>query len=231
MNKVVSRKITLTLLELSLLIAVVALAMLSNSGLGWFASNDRVDATEMSVSVRVSSGLTGELKSYPVTDITDDLYTIFYGEESYSLPINDPNSITYSEYKKALAIIITLNASSATEVRVSLSASSADENIDSVINKISNCIKVSTATLSEDLGVATKSQQSLSFLSVTDGEAKKSRLIDFGRFALAEGENRIVFLIEYDEELLDFISRRILKQDPGAFRITYANDINFTITE
>ena len=219
------------LIGLVLALSIFALGVLGNEGLGWFASNDKVLGSGMGVQVKLETGIDGELKCFPITDIIDDTYTVSYEEEVYSLPTNDPNSIIYTEYKKALAVILTFNSSTGGSVSVALSASSGLDGVDSTDNKISNCIKISPATLSDDLTVASKADTAYTFISVNDGVASKVSSLDLGRFPLTAGENKVCFLIEYDENLLEYVSRRILSKDPNVFRVTYSNDIAFSVTD
>jgi hypothetical protein len=79
--------------------------------------------------------------------------------------------------------------------------------------------------------VATKTDATYRFISITDGVATKTQQIDLGSFTLSEGENKICFLIEYDEELLEYVSQRILSVDPNAFRVVYSNDIVFSVID
>lgn len=230
-KKVIHKRIDLTLLVLVLAFSLSALCMLSTRGLGWFASNDRVEGAGMSVAVNLPSGFEGELTCYPITEIVDTSYTVSYEEQVFSLPTNDPNSIIYTEYKKALAVIININSSAGGSVHVSLSSSTGLDGVASADNKISNCIKISAATLSDDLTVATKTDATYRFISIDGGVATKAQNLDLGRFDVTVGENRICFIIEYDETLLEYVSQRILSADPNTFRVTYSNDIAFGVAE
>ena len=231
MKKLVYSKASLILTGLVLMLSIIAQGALVSEGLGWFARNDRVDSAGMSISVSLPDGLQGKLNSYPVTDIVDTQYTLSYDEEVFSLPTNDPNAIIYTEYKKALAVIITVNSSDGESISLALSASTGLEGVDSADNRISNCIKISHATLNEDFSVAEKTDTSFRFISITDGVASKVSSISLGSFSLTAGENKICFLIEYDESLLEYVSRQILSKDPNTFRVTYSNDIAFSITK
>ena len=230
MNKTVNSRVTLILFGLVLAVSIFALGMLGNKGLGWFADNDEVDAAGMSVSVNADTLITGGLESYPVTVIEGNAYTVSYDRQMYSLPTDDPNGISYSEYKKALVVIITLDAHAAGTVHVLLSASGGADTIDNVAdNKISNCIQISAATLSADGSVATKGGTSYSFVTISDGAATKTEEINFGYFDVVEGENKLCFLIEYSDALLRYISEKILSLNTGDLLVNYENDLTFMV--
>ena len=101
MKKYIDERIGIVFISLVLILSLFAL-MLLNGSVAWFAENMDVDTGGMRVAVKSDIGVTATLKSYPVTEINGSSYTIPSREiESYEIPVHDPSSISYSEYKKA----------------------------------------------------------------------------------------------------------------------------------
>ena len=101
--------------------------LLLNGSTAWFASNSGVSADGFGVKVKNEASASAFLKSYAVTEINYETgaYTTAFEEsmESHILPTEDPNGISYSEYKKALAVVLSVTASEAQTVTVKLTAS------------------------------------------------------------------------------------------------------------
>ena len=71
-SKVVNTKITLTLFGLVLALSIFALGILGNEGLGWFASNDRTEANNMSISVDGDFGVVKSVEYFSISSISLD---------------------------------------------------------------------------------------------------------------------------------------------------------------
>lgn len=170
------------LVALTLILSIFAMLLL-NGSVAWFAENDSVTAGGFNVRVNSGMPITASLKSYPVTEInyTDGIYTASFDAESYTLPTEDPNGISYSEYKKALAIMITVNSTDERTVKIKFTSPSGIETIDDVENKISNCISISTARISEVDGKPTFTKiadTEASFVTINNGMASKVNEIE-----------------------------------------------------
>ncbi len=236
MNKGLNAKISSILAALVLIIAIFAL-MLLNGSAAWFADNAQTDARGFNVKVKTKTPASVMLKSYPIDEIDEaaGVYTLYRGEESYELPTDDPNGISYSKYKKALAVIITLEAQSDATFFVLLKASSGVETVTSpsLSNYISNCMSISMAELSDDGLVATKTELGFekSFVDVSATPVEKSGQITLiENVTVPAGETKeICFIMEYNAELLDYIGNKILEQHLNDNKIMYYNDIEFQI--
>ena len=101
MNKLFNAKLGIFLATATLLLAILAF-MVMNVGVAWFASSLNVNANSFSVTVQKGHSMEAFLLSYPIKEINYDtnVYTVVReeGKESYTLPIDDEHSISYSEY-------------------------------------------------------------------------------------------------------------------------------------
>lgn len=229
MNKLFNAKLGIFLATATLLFAILAF-MLMNVGVAWFASSLNVNANSFSVTVQKGHSMEAFLSSYPISEINYDtnVYTVerVEGKESYTLPIDDEHSISYSEYKKALAVIVSVVSDEAQTIRIELDASSNFETIGGNSNFISNCMQISSATLNG--AVAEKGTFTDRFITLGDTPSKKG-VIDLGEYEIVQGTTEICFLIEYDPNLLKYISGQVLNSGSGNAIINYSNDIKFYI--
>lgn len=229
LNKFVSAKFGIFFATAALVFAAFAF-MLLNGSFAWFAENRDVGANGFSVTVQNGHSVTAELISRPVLDINTETgdYTIDNTAISYELPIDDEYNITYSKYMKALAVIVTFDATEAVVARIEVSASSVFDTVISNDNYISNCIQIST---SEDYtpGSDTVRRGALtkSFVRLDSGD--KLDTIDLGKFDLPAGQSELCFIIEYNDDLLKYIGEGIMMGDFDDPLVTYSNDIKFKI--
>lgn len=241
MNKDLGKR----LLSLSAIGTVLVLALISaavmNMGIAWLSENDTVDANGMSVSVNASYNNV-QLKSHPVSSILDipesadggKTYTFESDVESYELPLNDPNGITYYEYMKALVIIIEFDCKSTAEVDISLTCPTS-EIIFGTESTISNCIEVAPATLSGDGNVVTVESESdfKSLVTVTkesDGSMSctKETSVWLESMTIPAGNTRLCFVMQYYQPFLKYAGIRANGQYT---EISFTNDITFYIVE
>lgn len=239
LKKHIDAKLGIVFISLVLILSIFAL-MLLNGSVAWLANSINADANGMKVSVKSDMSVIATLKSHPVTKIDGNDYTIPSRDiESYEIPTHDPNGISYSEYKKALAVIITVDAHVDSTVSIVLhrDETSGVETITTpgLSNYISNCIKITPATIAEDGTVATKGAAlaTPTFVNLSTDPVTKSEDIKLVEHApVYEGEvNEFCFIIEYDAGLLAYIEQKIIEQHLADNEVSYLNDIKFLIFE
>ena len=250
MLKQIHFKTSIMLVTLTLVLSMFALLLLNGSA-AWFVENDSVSAGGFNVKVNSGMSITASLKSYPVTEInyTDGIYTASFDSESYTLPTEDPNGISYSEYKKALAIVITLTAADERTVRIKFVSSSGIETIGNVENNLSNCISISTARISEVDGKPTFTKiadTEASFVTINNGEASKVNEIELklDNSNVSAGENDFYFILEYKYseenkyELISYIGELVMSNqanipllEANENQIHYHHDVEFEVHE
>ena len=248
MLKQIHFKISIMLVTLTLVLSIFALLLL-NGSTAWFAENDRVSAGGFGVKVNSSIAINASLKSYPITDIDYEsgIYTSSFDAESYTLPTEDPNGISYSQYKKALAIVITLTAAQESTVKIRFVCSSGIETLGNVENNLSNCISISTARLSEVDGKPTLTKiadTEASFVTINDGEASKVNEIELtlDNSNVSAEKSEFYFILEYKYseenkyELISYISELVMSNqanipllEANENQIHYHHDVEFQI--
>ena len=232
MKKRLEARLGIIFVSLALILSIIAF-MLLNGSAAWFADNKDVTAGGFSLTVANDMAVIATLKSYPVTEINGSAYTLYKAAESYTLPTDDPSSISYSEYKKALVVIITVDAHESVNVTMLIDAAAGVDTLiaPALANYISNCIKVSAAELNSDGTVATKGATSQSFVNLQENPiTKEESIMLLENDGVNEGETKdYCFIIEYDSDLLHYIGAKILEQRLNDNRINYSNDIAFQI--
>lgn len=214
--------------------AVLVLALISaltlNRSVAWLAQNRSVSVNGMGVTVDASGGEDVQLRAHPISqiDLPAQAYTVVGSIEPYELPLNDPNGIAYSEYKRALAVIIEFTCTDAADIEIYLTSSTADVTI-AADNYVSNCIEIAPATLSEDGSIATVSGDFKSLVTVTGDTCTKATSVLLQTLSISEGSTTLCFIIEYNEAFLTYISDRVLAAGSPYSQINYQNDITFSI--
>lgn len=211
------------------MISFVAYLSLDDS-LAWFSQNKEVEAQGMSVSVK-GIDYTVTLESYGVTDISDS------GEYSYDtnkgqwfeLPTYDVQGISYSEYSKALIVVITVQSSLAEpkELNVRL-VTTGNRGFDwASPNVFSNCMQITPAQSSEN-GKVTKNGDPKSFLTQSQEQDQpaipsKASELHLETITVSNGETKVYFIIEYNSYFLDQIG------SAGSGEVKYTSDIHFIV--
>lgn len=218
--------------------AVLVLALISaltlNRSVAWLAQNRSVSVNGMGVSVDAGGGEDVQLRAHPISQISQidqstQTYTIVGSVETYELPLNDPNGIAYSEYKRALAVIIEFTCTEAADIEVYLTSSTADVTV-AADNYVSNCIEVAPATLSDDGSIATVGGDYFkSLVTVTGDTCTKATSVLLQTLSIGEGSTTLCFIIQYNEAFLTYISDRVLEAGSPYSQINYQNDITFSI--
>ena len=216
------------LISMGVVVLIVFLAFMNISGtLGWFSSNDTVTAGSMQVSIRDIKDFSVQLTSYSISAISGDNYTIS-DNESYVLPTLDPSGIVYNQYERALAVMITITAKTDTSASLSMKTihnqvSFAQENF------ISNCVKVSSATVIGN--VATRSTNTQSFVSIANGVASKdSSLTLLDEFQMSKGDEvTLCFILEYNEKAIAALFEGARGEGNDFDQISFTNDIAFVV--
>jgi hypothetical protein len=217
--------------SLLLVLSIVAFGSM-NKSVAWFSQNESVSGKGMSVSVEKPLEITASLVSYPVTAISSDgVYTIYSTKESYELPLRDPNNISFSEFEKALVVIIQLSCDE--NISVDVSAETIHEDISQEAeNYVSNCIKITPALLNNDQTTAKLNGSPTSFITKNGDAWEKTDSLVFCSLDLVAGESQTICLVmEYNEEYLNAFGEYLLEQkDLTITQIDYSNDIEFHIT-
>ena len=226
----------------ALAISLVAFASITNSR-AWFASNQEVDAFGMSVSSYSPAKITASVKSYGVIDISQE-DTVFHLEakdgegnrpESYSLPLIDPNNISYSQYKKALVLVLEVVATDNISVDITLNTPNDTTILNSADNHFSNCMKISDATFDDAKGQAQKlSNTSKAFVSVSNDTCSKVTSITLANEVALQKDvpTYLYYVIEYNNDFIDHVNNYILKNHLfDILEISYQNDITFFVAQ
>ena len=228
MVRLLSSGLAVAFVALFLCISLVAFSGMNRST-AWFSLNTNVSANGMSVSVDDPLTIDATLTSYAISEISDNKYTLS-DEGIYTLPTNDPNSISYSEYEKALAVVIEAEAAYDTSINIILSTPHTDLSFDDQ-NFISNCIKISTASLDTQSNVATINGSAQSFVTIENSTYTKDSSLTLCSVSLSEATpTKICFIIEYNQTFLEFFSNYILEQGLTISTVDFANDIEFQIS-
>lgn len=215
--------------SLLLILSIVAFGSM-NKSVAWFSQNESVSGKGMSVSVEKPLEVTASLVSYAVTAISSDgVYTIS-STESYELPLRDPNNISFSEFEKALVVIIQLSCDE--NISVDVSAETIHKDISQeAANYVSNCIKITPALLNNDQTTAKLNGSPTSFITKNGNAWKKTDSLVFCSLDLVAGESQTICLVmEYNEEYLNAFGEYLLLQGSTITQIDYSNDIEFHIT-
>lgn len=231
MNKQLNAKLGIILVSLVLILAIFGMMML-NGSVAWFADNRAVDALGFKINVNPDTSVTATLHSYPITDINSDAYTVSFDAERFKIPTDDPNNISYDAYKKALLIVINIDAHEAVQnLLIELNTASGLEKIGENDNCISNCISISPATLNSDGITAVKGTPASSFVDLTSGSPTKADSIELVRTNVPEGETKFYFIMEYNRTLLNYIGEQIMVNHPDRSEVIYSDDIEFHVYE
>lgn len=237
MKKHIDARLGIIFISLTLILSIFALLLL-NGSVAWFAENKDIDAGAMMVTVKSDIEVSATLESHPVTEINGSAYTIPSREiESYEIPTHDPSSISYSEYKKALVVIISVDAHVDSTISIILhrAETSGVETITSpgLSNYISNCIRITPATIAEGGLVATKGDALLTptFVDLSSNPVTKREDIVLVEHApvYTDSVNEFCFIIEYDLDLLAYIEQKIIDQRLSDNEISYFHDIEFQV--
>lgn len=238
MKKLCFKEISVVITALALIFSICAFVILNNSSVAWFSNNTNVSAGGFGVSTSGASNVSATLKSYPVSDIIGNTFTVDFTKESYSLPAHDPNSITYLEVEQALVIELRVVSETASTVNIHLSSST---NASSILgtevpdtlevnNYISNCIRIRSAVSRTDVNVTAESEENAkSHVDVSGGIAEKQSEIFLLSSKIGSGETVFYFIIEYNYTLLEHISKIMFDSHMGKNKVNYLNDIEFII--
>ena len=229
--KDIGAKLTCAVTAFALMISFVAYLSLDDS-LAWFSQNKEVEAQGMSVSVK-GIDYTVTLESYGVTDISDS------GEYSYDtnkgqwfeLPTYDVQGISYSEYRKALIVVITVQSSFEKEKTLNVKlVTTGDREFDwASPNVFSNCMQITPAESIEN-GKVTKNANPQSFLILPQEQdqpatPEKASELNLATIIGPEGETetKVYFIIEYNSYFLTQIG------SAGSGVVEYTSDIHFIV--
>lgn len=233
--KHIGARIGLAVTAFTLIVCVAAMLVLDKS-LAWFARNDVVEGRGISLSVK-DAEVKAKLLVLGVLAIEGDLYTFdttvdaSTGEriQQTSLPVDDPNGISYSKYSKALVVELSLTVTEPRATKVHLVANSTEYHL-SATNDFSTCIKVSTATPKGTDTLQKTAGSTKPFLDMETMEKSGSLLLYDGTLPVVDGGEKLYFIIEYNDEFLDHINSYILETSPGFFRVNYYHDVALVIS-
>lgn len=239
MLKKIGVRLTCAITAFALIASIAAFFSLDKS-LAWFAKNDRVRGSGISVSA-MDYGISSNIQSFGVLEIQNDSYVFEQlldgsGEpvQRYSLPVDDPESINYSKYSKALVVVLTVEVDSDKTVSVDLISKTDEVNLTDT-NYFSNCITIAAATYSQNGNdhIATKSGATRSFVTINGEGASKDNLeMNFFSGEVKAGEPlTLYFIIEYNRAFLNYIKDHLLANPSGGSLIAYMNDIQFVVSE
>ncbi len=221
----------------------LAAFFIGNASTAWLAQNDSASGNLMSVNISEELTVSASLKCYGVTEISSDgnVYTVPAADssgsrvESYELPVIDPNGITYSEYEKALLVIIDVQTDEDTEISVSACADNASGALADIVaeqNYFSNSVIITPALFDDETSSATKNGAAQQFTTHMGEEsfAKSGELV-FPDVTVQAGGGQAAFIIEYNEPVISFATEYILYHNYDYFEIFYNNDVHFLIAK
>ena len=233
--KHIGAKISLAVTAFTLVICVAALLVLDKS-FAWFAKNDVVSGRGISISVK-DKALKAQLLVLGVLAIENDVYTFdtavdaSTGEriQQTTLPVDDPNGISYSEYNKALVLELTLTVDAPRPTEIRLVANSAEYDL-AATNDFSTCIQVSNATLTGTATLKKTAGSTQPFVNMQTMAKSESLLLYNGTLPATAGGEKLYFVIEYNDAFLDYINHHILETSPGFFQVNYYHDVTLVIS-
>lgn len=231
MNKKLIMSSVLLCLTGAVLIFTLVFALTSlDKSVAWYSHNRSVRAGGISVSVNVDGGEDVQLKSHPISEISEATqeYTALTSVEEYALPLNDPNGISYSAYKRALAILITFTCNLPADIEVRLLSSTADVTV-AADNFLSNCIEIAPAAWNAETGIATVSGTFQSPVTVTGDTCTKETSLLLESLSIPQGTTTLCYIIKYNESFLTYASNQVLANGGTYFQLDYKNDIAFSI--
>ena len=228
------------LVAVALTISLVAFSSMRSS-LAWFSENKEVSAFGLTVSADAGPQITATLTSHGVLDILEE-NTVYVMEakdgegkrpEMHELPVVDPNNISYSQYAKALVIVIDLVASEDVKIDVWLNTPHAIVTI-AEESYLSNCIQVREATYNDAGNTATvDSLTSQTFVSISNNTYTKvtSLLLSNSVSLQKDVPTTLCYVIEYNNEFIDYVNQYVLENALTIMKIDYQGDITFAVSE
>jgi hypothetical protein len=204
MKKLYAKEIGIVFTALALILSIFAFVMLNNNSAAWFSNNTETSADGFGVTMAGAKSVTATLKSYPVSAISGNGYTADFTKESYTLPVHDPNSITYLDVEEALVVELKVVAETATTVNICLSSSTdvnsmigtAVANTLNVNNYVSNCIRIRNASKGTgSLVTAEDEKNAKCHVTLSGDSAVKSREIILTEASISAGETVFYFII------------------------------------
>ena len=238
MSKTLGAKIGFAVTAFAMLVSIVAFLMLDKS-FAWFARNESVNARGITVSAS-SGDVTTSLLSLGVLAINDEtgVYTFDTAKDvetgariqCFELPVNDPNGISYSKYRKALLLELSISVLEDRPTQVCLTTPNKTLSLEQK-NFFSNCITVSNVT-SYTENTVTKGNNKQSFVTVENGVAQKAdELVLYNGTLQAGVTNKLYFIVEYNDAFLEYINHYIMTTDSvDYFEVFYFHDVTLEIS-
>ena len=228
------------LVAVTLVISLVAFSFINNSR-AWFVSDNTVNGFGLNVSPSIGANITASVRSYGVVDVREKDTVFVLGNkdsqgnrpEIYDLPVVDPNNISYSQYEKALVVMLELVSTNDVNIDIMLNTPN-DTPIFTEENHFSNCIKVANVEYNDAQGTAVKDPlDSKSFISISNGVCSKITSITLSQSVSLKKDvpTSLCYVIEYNSEYIDYINQYILEKGLLINEIDYTNDIVFSIIE
>lgn len=217
-GRLVGSVFTLTVIALLLVMAVTSYC--------WFAESRSVHAGGMTVSCETPDIFDVRLEVFPVTEISEQEKTYTFDSAvtdfDNTMPMYDPSDINFSKYKKALVLKFTYSLHYDSTVTLDWLAASGINLTDPC--DLSTAIQVWQASVTGE--TATAGDTARSFVTVSDGSASKTTSLQYSLPGLA-GENTVWFIIQYNQSVMDYISKRYMADSTIPETIHYINDIDF----
>ena len=215
------------LVGIVLVLSVIALGFLGNEGLGWFASNDKVTANEMGISVNGEFDIVGSVEFFAIESISldsttkDNIYT-FKNKLSESDPKNLGQFSTLVAERQLLIKISLSDDVSSVRVTAASSASEfiADEtpNISKANNSLSSVVEFysisgGSVTTSNDGSYVISSESfqgeasRFSTVDINGSQVTTSFTPDISLYETESGvEDDVIYIIvDYYEEAAEYV--------------------------
>lgn len=222
---IVSSGISVFLILVFLCVSLVAFSSM-NKTTAWFTHNTEVSAKEMEVQV-LDDQVHAVLTSYAVSEISGNVYTL---DENvlYKLPPHDEEGISYSEYEKALAVVIQIFAHKDMTVNISLSTLNS-EILYEEQNHISNAVLVTKTLYDSSARSATLlsgAENAQTFVKINGDTASKVTSLPLDSIELtAEQTVTLCYIFEYNLSFFDYAR----SQNPLIEQMSLDPDITFII--
>ena len=255
MNKICNSKASMMLIGLVLTLSIFAMGVLGNEGLGWFASNDRVTADDMGISVTGEFDVINMVEYFAIESISLDDTKNIYTFNNTPLGEGEKNLGLFSTLvaERQILIKITLN-DNVGAVRVSATSSAdgyiADEtpNISKEHNSLSSVVEfysvpadaVDTSGDKYVISSEAFEDNSSRFADVeVDGNRADISFTPYISVCETSGDNVIYIIVDYyeaaAEHIMDTVSMLELNgeitfdENDEEHIITFAPDFTITV--
>ncbi len=237
MQKKIASSLSFVFTAFVLILSLIVFASI-NGSLAWLANNKQVSADGMSINIKNTVDFEASVNIHGVTNIdkvdgVDKKYTFDHDTHVTTLPLHDPNGISYDEYLKALVLHFEITAGEE-DVSVTVDIEASGGISTSNTNFISNAIKFTEATVEGDTPVVVKTNTESAFVTMENNNPTKEYTLsvitsDAPIYVAAGSTVSFYFIIEYNEPFIEYINNYMFTNSISDTEVIYNNDIKFVI--